>query len=41
MRTVPSLQSLQVEEEKVAEQNFKDTYALVTQKEGEINILQR
>ena len=39
IRTVPSLQSLEVEEASNEEQNFQDIYAMVTQKEGEINIL--
>lgn len=41
MRTVPSLQSLGGAEEEAEEQTFQDIYAIVTQKEGEINLLQR
>ena len=41
IRAVPSLQSLQGEDERAEEQTFQDIYSLVTQKEGEINILQR
>ena len=40
MRSVPSLQSLQGEEE-AEEQTFQEIYSMVTQKEGEINILTR
>jgi hypothetical protein len=39
LRAVPSLQSLQGKEEAAEEQTFQDIYSLVTQKEGEINIL--
>ena len=34
MRSVPSLQSLQGEEEEAEEQTFQEIYSMVTQKEG-------
>lgn len=41
IRTVPSLQFLGGEKTIAEEENFQDIYVMVTQKEGEINILQR
>jgi translation elongation factor EF-1beta len=39
LRTVPSLHSIQGDD--AEEETFSDIYATITQKEGEINILQR